>query len=788
MSMELKTTQTTTTTHSDRDNNSNNNNSTAHGSKETREPYSGERPITPVDTYPTPESVSLSVDRTSESVNIIEDFATTNTNDNIPPRTKDEKRNKNSLKETTNTTTSKKSKKKKRSAARELELLLEDASRYDPNFEYSLPTSYKRSKPRKHYLNGDGNDYSYYDNYPTTKDSDKMDENNQLKAEISTEDEKPILKQKKVVSIVSEEGKEIVNTTASKQKKRRLIRASELNKEEQKMDLIKDHADTNNNNNNKLKLKNFMKDINLQKLKLTNLKVFSKEKTVVTIKYIQLTNKDNKSDINQQPNRILPDKENTQLMENQGKNGYTPNINCNNLNDVIPNDIKYDDISTFLDWDAPLIDICDKFFDTDTCKSQNFSMAQTCDSITVTNYIESYKKRYHPPNVSKSKENNNRNTIKNSNNKKNYVISKNSDNQDSINQKQIPHEDLIVKVQNPLFFNKAERFRVNFSKDASRYDPMVEIGKFIEYVALIYLPDPYCQLLKGDIIPKLNDAYDTSNDEYFIEMVKEYNKFIQKVPRYKIINHLQNLKKIPVSFIHDILQTVYIRTIHPRANQLKHYEAFSNYVYGELLPNFLSKIFKQCNLNQSSIFLDLGSGVGNCVIQAALEYQCKLSAGCEIMKEASDLTEYQYRELLERCKIMGLKLSPVKFLLKQSFVANKAVENIIKDCDVLLINNFLFDMELNKEVEKLIQNVKVGCKIISLKSLRRPGYALDFYNTDNILSRLKVEKFNFEEDSVSWTHTGGEYYISTVLESIDESLLDIRSRFRRVKKPIKYTR
>ena len=97
-------------------------------------------------------------------------------------------------------------------------------------------------------------------------------------------------------------------------------------------------------------------------------------------------------------------------------------------------------------------------------------------------------------------------------------------------------------------------------------------------------------------------------------------------------------------------------------------------------------------------------------------------------------------------------------------------------------------MKLNKEVEKLMQNVKVGCKIIFLKSLRGSGYACDFCNTDNILSRLKVENFNFGEDSVSWTHTGGEYYISTVIESIDESLLDIRSRFMRCKKPKIYVR
>ncbi|KAK5961238.1 histone methyltransferase DOT1 PWA37_001769 [Arxiozyma heterogenica] len=773
MGMDLKDTQNSKTIHPDPKDNSHNN-FVIHDNKHTRMSYNGKRPITPVDTYPTPESGSLSVDRAGESVSIIDDSFTTNTNNNIEPGIEDKNVNDNLLNGSTDSvkvTLNEKSKKKKRSAARELESLLEDASRYDPNFEYSLPTSYKRSKPRKYYFNGDGNSYSYYDDHPNIKDLDKMGE-------------KFIVKQKKIKAIAEEEREKIVNITTSKQKKHKLIQVSKSNKKKQKNNHIENHADINTNSS---KLNNFMKDLDLQKLKLTNLKAFSKKKTVVTIEYIHLNKKDKKSSISQQSNRILSNKEEAQLPENESKINNISDNNYNNPNDIILDNTSVNNISTFLNWDAPFIDICNDFFNITACKYQNFSIAQTCDSITVTNHIDSYKKRYHPPNLEKSKGYSNKNTIKN-NSIKDHVIRKDSDDQASMNQKQISYEDLVVELQNPLFFNKAEKFRVNFSKDVSRYNPMVEVGKFIEYVALIYLPDPYSQSLKDDIIPKLNEAYDISNGEYFVGMVKEYNNLIQKVPRYEIINHLKSVKKIPVSFIHDILQTVYIRTIYPRANQLKHYEAFSNYVYGELLPNFLSKIYKQCNLNQSSIFLDLGSGVGNCVIQAALEYQCKLSAGCEIMKEASDMTEYQHRELQERCKIMGLNLSPVKFFLKQSFVANKAVENIIRDCDVLLINNFLFDAELNKEVEKLIQNVKVGCKIISLKSLRRPGYVLDFYNTDNILSRLKVEKFNFEEDSVSWTHTGGEYYISTVLESIDESLLDIKSRFRKLKRPIKYTR
>lgn len=64
---------------------------------------------------------------------------------------------------------------------------------------------------------------------------------------------------------------------------------------------------------------------------------------------------------------------------------------------------------------------------------------------------------------------------------------------------------------------------------------MVEIGKFVEYVALVYLPDPYSQILKADIILNLNKAYDISNDEGFVKMVREYNTFTQKVDMKSIV-------------------------------------------------------------------------------------------------------------------------------------------------------------------------------------------------------------------------------------------------------------
>ena len=346
----------------------------------------------------------------------------------------------------------------------------------------------------------------------------------------------------------------------------------------------------------------------------------------------------------------------------------------------------------------------------------------------------------------------------------------------------------IVKLQSVLYPNYQEEYKVCFEEDCELFNPMAEIGRLIEYSALIYLPGEYRDKVNTNIVPILNEAFDNSNDELFIETVNNYNKIIRMIPRRDIIDHLCTITEIPVSFIHDFLHIVYTRSIHPDASKLRHYAAFSNYVYGELLPAFLTDVYNQCDLGPNKIFMDLGSGVGNCVLQAGLEFGCSLGLGCEIMPDASDLTLIQLKEFNARCKLMGFTVPQFEFRLRESFVDNPRVIELIAQCDVLLINNFLFDSKLNNEVEKLLQHAKTGCKIISLKNLRSLGYTIDFYNIENILSRLDIKKQKFKENSVSWTHTGGEYYISTVLDEVDESLLSTSSRFRSSGRSVKYTR
>ncbi|CCK69418.1 histone methyltransferase DOT1 KNAG_0C03070 [Huiozyma naganishii CBS 8797] len=418
---------------------------------------------------------------------------------------------------------------------------------------------------------------------------------------------------------------------------------------------------------------------------------------------------------------------------------------------------EYTPLKNFVDWDGPMLKLEYNLFDIDFLNSTTEFTGEITPSAQLTTADREHRAKTPP--IARSRHNT-------------YNA----------------HTGQRILLQSILFPNCTEEYIVDFSKNFDKYDPMSEIGKVVEYSALVFLPQDYAHGLTQDIIPRLNDAYDNADETAFIQTVHDYNTFIRRVPRHRITQHLRELTQIPQSFIHDFLHVVYTRSIHPQAFKLKKYKAFSNYVYGELLPTFLTDVYQRCNLNTNSVFLDLGSGVGNCVIQAALEHGCRTSAGCEIMEDASTLTELQYKELTNRCHFNGLNLKPVQFLLRQSFVDNEAVITLLRDCDVLLVNNFLFDSKLNKVVETLLENAKVGCKIISLKNLRSFGYTIDANNIDGVLNRLKVQKCTFKEDSVSWTHSGGDYYISTVQNCIDESLLQATSRFRRSKRPERYTR
>lgn len=229
--------------------------------------------------------------------------------------------------------------------------------------------------------------------------------------------------------------------------------------------------------------------------------------------------------------------------------------------------------------------------------------------------------------------------------------------------------------------------------------------------------------------------------------------------------HLVEKKSVSRFCVQQILLRIYSRIVSIESRKLRSYKAFTAEVYGELLPSFTSEVLTKVNLRPHQKFYDLGSGVGNTTFQAALEFGAFLSGGCEIMEHASKLTELQTTLLHKHLALFGLKELPLNFALLQSFVDNDFVRQSAIDCDVLLVNNYLFDVNLNNAVGKMLYGLKPGTKIISLKNFIRPRYKA--CGDETIFDYLTVERHEMSNYlSVSWTANKVPYYISTVQENI----------------------
>ncbi|GEQ68817.1 hypothetical protein JCM33374_g2486 [Metschnikowia sp. JCM 33374] len=216
---------------------------------------------------------------------------------------------------------------------------------------------------------------------------------------------------------------------------------------------------------------------------------------------------------------------------------------------------------------------------------------------------------------------------------------------------------------------------------------------------------------------------------------------------------------------HQLLMRAYTRIVSPSSRKLRSYKAFSAEVYGELLPSFVSEVLTKIDYQPNKKFYDLGCGVGNTTLQAALEFGAEKSGGCEIMDHASLLAGQQELFMQKQINLFGLKSMNLSFALYQSFVQNEEVKKECIDSDVVLVNNYLFEFSLNVEVGKLLYGLKPGSKIISLKNFIPPRYKSS--GEETIFDYLKVERFEMSDYcSVSWTANKVPYYISTVQPEI----------------------
>lgn len=307
------------------------------------------------------------------------------------------------------------------------------------------------------------------------------------------------------------------------------------------------------------------------------------------------------------------------------------------------------------------------------------------------------------------------------------------------------------------------RFDSMIPKDNEDFRPIDDIVQVVETVADNYVPAEGAEEFNDEttgIRRRLRRALALSSETQFREAVADYNMAIERLRESGgLAKHLDSTKRINLPWVERILTQIYARTVSPRVESLRQYENGTDNVYGELLPRFISTIFKETKLKSGQIFVDLGSGVGNVVLQAALEIGCE-SWGCEMMANACDLAELQQAEFKARCRLWGI--APGKtHLVRGDFLEQQSIIDVLKRADVVLINNQAFTPQLNNELINHFLDMKEGCKIVSLKSFVPAGHKIQSRNLNSPINLLKVQQKNYWSNSVSWTDVGGTYFIAT---------------------------
>ena len=331
--------------------------------------------------------------------------------------------------------------------------------------------------------------------------------------------------------------------------------------------------------------------------------------------------------------------------------------------------------------------------------------------------------------------------------------------------------DPIVKVEYPGGAVDLERFQILKPVDHSDFQPIAEILENMKIVSEYYLDTPNALKLFNingsgmyqalDRARKAGDKHTVGAQTQFTDKISEYNKFIQgRRNDGTIANAIDRMRTIPLPVLKRIIEgEVYSRTVSPNVNTLRQYEGFSDNVYGELKPEFLSRIFKETGLRSDQIFVDLGSGVGNCVMQAALETGCT-AWGCEMMNNPAELAVLASQEFKTRCKLWGLKPGLIH-LIHDDFLENLVIAEVMKKADVILINNQAFNSPLNDTIKHKLLDCKEGAQIVSLKYFRDPQHRIKVTNLNDPINVLRVQEKDRYRNMVSWSDDPGKWYLHT---------------------------
>lgn len=308
-------------------------------------------------------------------------------------------------------------------------------------------------------------------------------------------------------------------------------------------------------------------------------------------------------------------------------------------------------------------------------------------------------------------------------------------------------------------------FRYELVVRNNEFNPIKEIIEVVQVFADFFLTanqaEPFLSPESGIKRKLERNSSDNIRDlNGFKSALLAYNSEVDRLRiEGALLKNTRAKHALPFGLVERIMLQAYDRAVSPKVELLKRYENGTDHVYGELKNGFVFNILAETALTSDQVFVDLGSGVANVVLQAALQVGCECW-GCEIMPDTCDIAEDYKVEFEARCRLWGIKPGPVR-LERGDFTENDNIREVLRRADVVLVNNRVFTPTLNNTLVNLFLDCKDGCKIVSLGSFVPPNHQIKSYNLNNPVNLLEVSQKSYPAKSVSWTHKDGDYFVST---------------------------
>ncbi|CAH1970031.1 unnamed protein product [Acanthoscelides obtectus] len=304
-----------------------------------------------------------------------------------------------------------------------------------------------------------------------------------------------------------------------------------------------------------------------------------------------------------------------------------------------------------------------------------------------------------------------------------------------------------------------------------KHDGAIEIVETIRWV---------CEDLPELKLPLENNIlcdYDTRSYDSMKSLCDRFNRAIDSVVALEKGTSLpaHRLNKYPSrGLLRHILQQTYNAAV-TDPEKLNQYEPFSPEVYGETSYDLVCQMIDQIEITPEDIFIDLGSGVGQVVLQMAAATPCKICLGIEKAEVPSRYAESMNKNFRTWMQWYGKKYGEYK-LLKGDFLTEEHREKI-NQATIVFVNNFAFGPSVDHQLKERFADLKDGARIVSSKSFCPLNFRITDRNLSDIGTIMHVSEMSPLRGSVSWTGKPVSYY----LHIIDRTKLE--RYFQRLKKP-----